>query len=50
MILAAHVLLFFDAIATIEVSILIPRGQLDYVDPDCEAVNILALPKGQVFH
>jgi hypothetical protein len=50
MIPAAHVLLFFDAIATTEVSIPIPGGQLDYVDPDCEAVYISALPKGQVFH
>jgi hypothetical protein len=39
-------LLFFDAITTTEVFIRIPRGQLDYVNPDYKAINILALLKG----
>jgi len=50
MIPSVHVLLFFDSIVDTEVSVPVPRGQLDYVDPDCEAVNISGLPKGQVFH
>lgn len=43
-------LLFFDNIADTEISAPVPGGQLDYVDPDYEAVNISELPKGQVFH
>jgi hypothetical protein len=50
MIPSVHVLLFFDSIVDTEVSVPVPGGQLDYVDPDCEAFNISGLPKGQVFH
>jgi hypothetical protein len=46
----ANMLLFFESIVKTELFSPIPGGQLDYTDPDCEAVNISGLPKGQVFH
>jgi hypothetical protein len=49
-ILNTHVILFFEAIAVIELIALIPRGNLDYKDPDYDAINLLKLFKGQVFH
>jgi hypothetical protein len=46
----ANILLFFESIIEPGLSSPIPGGQLDYTDPDCEAVNISGLLKGQVFH
>jgi hypothetical protein len=43
-------LLFFDSIAKIKTVILIIRGQLNYINFNYNATNILGLFKGQVFH
>jgi hypothetical protein len=44
------VILFFKAIITIKLIIPIPRGYLDYKDPDYNTQNLLELPRGQVFY
>jgi hypothetical protein len=46
----ANILLFFESIVETELSLPIPGGQLDYTDPDCEAINISGLLKGHIFH
>jgi hypothetical protein len=46
----AHVILFFQAITAIELITLIPKDNLDYSDPDCDAINLSKLLKGQVFY
>jgi hypothetical protein len=46
----AHVILFFKAIITTELTTPIPGGHLDYKDPDYDAQNLSELPRGQVFH
>jgi hypothetical protein len=49
-ILTAHVILFFEVINVTELTAPIPRGNLDYSDPNYGAINLLKLLKGQVFH
>jgi hypothetical protein len=42
--------IFPPTVKPAEVSSPVPGGQLDYSDPDCDAINISGLPKGQLFH